>query len=250
MARFPLRPVVSKTSTNVLGRTHRFDLAADINKQSLDDIQQIMREITDYEVKEQRKLGNPYQRYFVDNKENAPLENAKKRTEVLFTPSLPRQAMVDVSKYLLEGYRKAAGVRTGALQDIDFWEWVLVRKNRPDKLILQPTDIDDFRTGDYLVLRPKLAYATVVNNVIAHAGTNLSIKNRRGTLTMGPMGYAAQKVKHSGKYANFTIYAARDPSYHAPLINVPGRSKKEQSEQGTGFIVIRATRHGKYRKPI
>lgn len=248
MTNYAFRDVVPHTKTNTVGRTETFNLAQDINKQSRDDIQRMLKTITSNETERQERLGNPPVRVIVDRNEGKSFAAAENVVEVLFGNKLTAAAMVAVEQALFDAIRKATGPRTGMLANRDLWEWKYIAEGR-ERVLNGPQDIPSLRRGDRLILRPKLAYATIVNNIVAAHG-RVSFTSRGQKIPMGFLGYAAQKAKRKGVLRNFTVYAYRDPSVVTRLVNVRERPDTEQSQQGTGFIAIRAGRARRYRKLI
>lgn len=247
---FALRTVVPKVKVTRFGTTQTFDIKndTDVYKQSLDDVQQMLRQIAADDTAGQIALGNNPSRVIIDNHEASGryVVRAQKKIEVLFGTKLPREAMVAIEAALLEGINAGTDAKenkyrppTGALKDLDYWRWTLLSGGK-EKVLLGPEDIDNFQFSDRLILKPQIAYATAVNNVVANRGT-VAYKTKRGSATMGFLGYAAQKVKRNSRFKNLIIYAARDPKW-----SIPG----EKSTQGTGFIVIRAGRAKGYRSPF
>jgi hypothetical protein len=229
-----------------MGQNQTFQLAVDIKKQSLDDIQQMMRRIAVEETEKQDRQGNKFTRVLSDARDNKTIDQAQRSIEVFFGVKVPREAMAAVEKFLLEGIRQSTGIKTGALRDLDFWQWKYVKQSGGERALGGPQDLNDFAYGDSLILRPKLAYATLVNNIVASRGST-TIKGKGGRVSMGFLGYAAQRAKRSRQFRTLTIYAARS-DYKTAMTNYPGRSAEEQSNQGTGFIVIKAKRAKCYRK--
>lgn len=231
-------------------------IEADVKKQSVADIQSIIRNTTADAVNEQIALGNTPSQIIVDNRNNKNPAQAEKKTETFFGAKVSRDAMVAVQAYLLEAIqRSTSGIRrrpnqkpykSGAIGDIDYWRWVYAPRDGSEREISGPQNFDTFVNGDALILYPKLAYATIVNNIVANSGS-VAINNRGGRLQMGFLRYAAQKAKRDPRFRNLTIYAGIDPKYRGTFTNYPGRTKNEMSNKGTGFIVIRASRAKRYR---
>lgn len=236
---YPLRDVIPKTKTNVVGKTETFTLRDDINKQSLDDIQQLMKTIAADETEQQIRLGNPPSRIITDNREGKPATQAEKRIEVIFGASLPRLAMVTVEQALLAAIRKSTGVRSGGLVDLGNWEWIYLHDGT-ETTLNGPQELAQFKHGDIVLLRPKLDYASIVNNVVANQGS-VGFKTKGGGLGMGFFGFAAQAAKRNPQLRNFTIYAGRTGGGSNDVTG-------EESKTGTMFIAIRAARAKRYRK--
>lgn len=234
---YPLRDVVPKVSTNIVGRQETFRLDIDIKKQSLDDIQRIIKDITATETANQERLGNPVSQVIVDNKNNKPFNNVEKKVEVLYGSALPKKAMQTVEQALLIALERSTGRDTGRLQRKAYWNWYLFQDGRVTKLAGAQT-FTYFRPGDRVILRPTLNYATVVNNIVANHGT-VAYKTKGGGLSMGFLGFAANVAKRNAIFKALTVYAARDSKYSM---------EGEKSTQGTGFIVIKAQKAKKYRQ--
>lgn len=239
MKRFPLREVVPTRTTRSVGSgtTERFNLKDEINKQSLDDIRQTMRDIAAQEINANEKQGNTVSQIIVDNRDANRIDNAQKRIEVFFGVTVPADAMRTVEAALFAAIERSTDPETGKLNSRDAWQWLLIQNGNETRLG-GPQDLTSFNQGDRLLLKPTLNYATLVNNVVAGGG-DIGYKTKGGGVGMGFLGFAAQATKRNPKFRNLTIYAGFDPQY-----NVPG----ELSPRGTGFIAIKAKRTRRFRR--
>ncbi len=236
----PLPTVIEKSKTTKLGTSQRIDIRLDIAKQTQSDIRAMMIGIAVHESQEQTAIGNPPQRVIVDGRENKNIKQVNKKIEIYFGVKLAQVAMTTVESALLSAINKSTTAKTGRLKDIrGSWEWTLVQGGR-SRVIQSADEIQSFGYRDYLMLKPKLPYATIVSNVIADTG-KVKRRAKKQSINMGILGYAAQKAKRTAALRDFTVYASRTRDFM-----VPG----EKSTTGTGYITIRAKRARRYRSLI
>ena len=250
------KTVIAKTKTVTLGgkgavqaTSQRIDLGIDIEKQGLEDIAYMVQSLFVGEIQEQGRAGNPANTMIGDNRTMRALSDigrVKRKAVAMFGVTLAKAAMVEVERELAKNISRATNAKTGKLSNIGtYWKWVHVSKGRQITLG-SPQDIKDFATGDVLILKPTLDYATIVNNVVAASGSHTYSRGRKAskrTVAMGFLGKTAQVVKRRTVFRDLTIYAARTEGRSAQFT-----LRGEKSNQGTGFLIIRNARARKYRK--
>lgn len=236
-APFPL--VIDKVKNTKLGKNVIVNLRIDFDKQTIADVRAMMVGITVEEVRQQTSIGNPPQRILVDGQEGKALNRVQRKVEVYYGVKLAQAAMNAVESALLQAIKKSTDPKTGRLADLSNWQWTLIQGGR-SRVISSANDIQTFGYRDYLVLRPKLPYATLVSNVVAGTG-KVTRKAKKQNVGMGILGYAAQKAKRTAALRDFTVYASRTMEF---------RVAGELSNTGTGFITIRAKRARRYRSLI
>jgi len=225
------------------GQTLTESLRVDMTTTSKADIQSMIISIVAKETETQIKLGNPPVITEVDGVKNKPVTNVNKKVIVLFGTQLKVDAMQKVTQLLMTNIRASTNVNTGNLSDPGNWEWRLIRNGKPAPIV---GDTVNFGPRDFLVLRPKLNYASAVNKRVA-AGSN-SLEYRASNARKGKTAKRNQKLGFMAK----TARDARGVSDLVPFsvtvgmtskFAVPGELRKIG---GTAYLLI-APRRRSYR---
>lgn len=226
MIKLPL--VVEKIKTVKLGGAasilQRQEFAVDLKNQVVADIQNAIIEITIEQVDIQDRLQNPPSSIAVDNSTTTKITDVRAKIEMSFGNQLQAGALRQVELQLSRAIIRATHPRTGKLENMSNWEWLHIT-DKGAKVVNAKT-LDVIGIDEKLYLRPKLAYAGLVNSLIA---------KRDGT---GFMGTASQKVKRSRFFKLFSIYAATTKAFMSP--------SEYMSNIGSPVIVVRP-RRGRYK---
>ncbi|RLC00596.1 MAG: hypothetical protein DRH90_18140 [Deltaproteobacteria bacterium] len=195
-------------------------LNVEMEKQSLSDIQYLLKEITYEDTEQQIRLDNPPTRVAVDNRENKPVSQAEWKTEVQFGQIIDHIMIRTVQRELINAIRRTTQERTGALQDIHNWEWVYYSKKGKRGVKVNPFKIEALPSGARLVLRPtsKIPYASWANMWVAKQGTDFTPsrgKNKGVTRTRneGFMAQAIAKFKRSQFAKSYTMWVSFSKKY-------------------------------------
>lgn len=190
MITYPL--VVSKTRSIKLGdgraTVKRLDFGVDIQKQTVADMLQWLRQGTKEGIAAQVALDNPPATVNVDGSDVKSIDDAQRKTVTTFGTTIAAAAMREVERILSDNIRKSVSkIRprsTGKLADTrGSWEWVILKgANSRIEQSVPAGGPKTFMPGDRLILRPKpgaIPYAWYVNYWAHRAGQ--SREGRRGS---------------------------------------------------------------------
>ncbi len=243
---------IPKTKTVDLGGGHtgtRISLAQEVNTQSLEDVRTLLRETTERDTRQQVAQGNPPQFWEVDGQTGKPVEQAMKRTVVVFGAALAAAAMRLIESALEAAIRKSATARSGALADVKGrWEWKLITRTG-ERHVSSANPPVSLSIADKLILMPAgVPYATNVNQAVdgvlrRASGTTAgegSLKRRRRVKhagaaakgsSVGFLETATASLRARSEFKQFSIYAAFTRSHKV--------SGERSRMQGSPMIVVR-----------
>jgi len=246
---FPLPLVVPKTRIVTLGGSggesaRRATLTADIRAQSLADVHAMLVGITREDTAQQIRIGNPPQLVEVDNKTNVSVENAKRKTVVVFGTTLAKAAMRMVETELQAAISASTRVKTGRLRNMGSWEWRYIPKGSSARIVSSANPPAAFARGDKLVLVPaSVPYATAVNRAVANSGrlnahTATGRKRKDGSTALPPkasqnLGFLAATARAVRRRSEFKQFAVIVEFTRAHAV------AGEVYKHGTGVITIR-----------
>jgi len=180
-----------------------------------------MHDLTVDDTQQQIDIGNPPQIVQVDGRTDTRIEDIQRKSVVIFGSTLPKEAMALVVREL---QRAIAGLDlrdTGALMDMNNWQWVFVQKGKGAQNISSGSPPSAFTQGDQLVLSPDFVpYASWAN-----------MEAKRITGSKGFMAIATAAVRKLPVFKQFACYAMFTSKH-----SVAG----ERYPHGTPIIVIRA----------
>lgn len=219
---FPL--VIPKTRTIRLGEgggtLTREQFGLEVQKQSIADIQAYMHDLTVDDTQQQIDIGNPPQLVTVDGRTDKRIEDIQRSAVVIFGNTLPKEAMLLVVRELQRAIAHLDLRDTGALQDMNNWQWVFVPKGKGAQNISSGNPPTQFVQGDQLILSP---------DFVPHA----SWANWEASKITGGAGFmsvATRAVRRIPVFKQFACYAMYTTKH-----SVAG----ERWRYGTPIIVIR-----------
>lgn len=218
---FPL--VVPKTRTIRLGDGHTLTqerFALELNEQSLADIRAYMHDLIVDDTQQQINLGNPPNISTVDGRTDKRIEDIQRQAVVIFGAALPKEAMQLVVRELQRAIISLDLKDTGALSNMQNWQWVFIRKGQGPLNISSGSPPEQFVQGDQLVLSP--------DNVPYASWANFRAKQINGS--KGFMALATAAVRKLPVFKQFACYTLFTSKY-----SVAG----ETYPHGTPIIVIR-----------
>jgi hypothetical protein len=216
-------------------------LRIDMTNISKADIQSMMISIVSEEAANQSKMGNPPSITEVDGSKSKPVSQVYKKVTVLFGVQLASSALKQVERLLSENISATTSAKTGALSDMSNWEWRHIRNGRTIPL----SDSINFGSKDFIVLRPKLGYASAVNKRVASGENSLTYratKSKRVAKRNQKLGYMAATARQARQISELVPFSVSVGMTTA--FKVPGELRKIG---GTAYLII-APRRGKYRR--
>jgi hypothetical protein len=227
-----------------------------ISADNLAVVHKRLREIAIERVAEQQRLGNEPTRVEVDSSAFKPITVATRNVTVYFGNKLIKAAMLEVESLLRAAIDASTTARTGALRNIQQnWEWVLIRGYGSTKPggVVTPSSVEALGFGytDRVILRPKLHYATAVNQNVAGGRKGLSVKRRGKSAketnkrrdNIGFFGHAAQSLRRNALFkTQFSVVAGFSSYFLAPgEVATAGKG----GSKITGFLMISNRRRGR-----
>ena len=213
----------------------------DVKRQTVADIQNLIKLITAEEVENQERLGNPATALAVDNSTTKSIKDVQRKTEVAFGNLLQVAAMRMIEMTLATNIKKATASKSGKLSNMSNWEWLLVTPT--ETRIVTKSTLPTMGIDDRVILRPKLKYAGLVNSLVAQSSLksgfsrttrkNNPKKKIRGR-KMGFMGATSQSVKRSRFLKLFSVYAGTTKAFM-----IPG---EYMTDIGSPCIIVRPRR--------
>jgi hypothetical protein len=238
---YPMPLVILPRKSTTLGgeRVARDRFVVEVQHQSLADVRSMLRGITREQTAQQIALGNPPQILEVDNRTGKRLDDAQRKTVVLFGTFLAAAAMREVEIELAGAIARATTAHSGRLGNVTAsWQWLFIAKGRAPRLVSAGTPPKSFASGDQLVLIPHaVPYATLTNRNVARGG-RLNATARKGSKTArakqnrGFLFTAAEGARRRATFAQFSVRVVFSKSHM-----VPGEIMTRTS--GSGMIVIR-----------
>jgi hypothetical protein len=240
-----LPTVVPKVRTIAGEQVGREKFSVEMMTQSLADVRAMLRQITIQVTAEQIALQNPPQLLEVDGQSARTVEQAMKKTVVLFGNTLSAAAMRQVEIELRSAIARSTTSRSGRLLGIGTtWQWRFIPKGGAPRVVTSASPPAVFAAGDALTIMPVgVPYATLTNRNVAHSG-KLNRKPRAGKVApkssqnIGFLGTAARAVRRRSDFKNFSVLVEFSRAHM-----VPGELMSRT--QGTGMITIRARRRGR-----
>ena len=216
-------------------------LRIDMTNTSKADIQSMLIAIVANETATQTKLGNPPSITEVDGSKSKPVSQVYKKVTVLFGVQLAKSALRQVERLLSANISATTNANTGALADMSNWEWRHIRNGRQIPL----ANTINFGPRDFLVLRPKLAYASAVNKRVASGSQSITYNPAKAKRVakrnqkLGFMAATARQARQVSELIPFNVSVGMTTAF-----KVPGELRKIG---GTAYLII-TPRRGKYRR--
>lgn len=216
-------------------------LRIDVANVSKEDIRKLMLTIVANETKKQTAIGNPPQITEVDNSKSKPVSAVNKKIVILFGTSLPGNALRQVESLLMANISTSTNANTGALMDMKNWEWRHIRNGRQIPIT---GGAINFGPRDFLVLRPKLAYASAANKRVASGSKSIDYnpanakRVAKRNQKLGFMAATARQARRVKDLVPFNVSVGMTMAF-----KVPGELRKIG---GTAYLII-TPRRGRYR---
>jgi hypothetical protein len=216
-------------------------LRLDVSNIGKADIRKMLMAIIGQESANQTKLGNPPSITEVDGNKSKPVSQVNKKVVVLFGVQLAMSALKQVERLLSANISASTTANTGALADMSNWEWRHIRNGRQIPL----ASTINFGPRDFLVLRPKLAYASIANKRVAAGSKSITYnptKSKRAAKRnqkLGFMAATARQARQVSELIPFNVSVGMTTAF-----KVPGELRKIG---GTAYLMI-TPRRGKYRR--
>ena len=217
------KPSVSQTQT----------FGVDISKLGLQDIRSMLVDIIARDTAIERRAGNEPTIVDVDGSKSKPIAAVNKRITVLFGTSMPVVALERLKAALIQNIQASTTANTGKLSSPSSWEFTHIRAGRKIPL---GANIN-FGPRDFVILKPKVSYATAANKRVAAGSRSLEFKApnaRKGKTAkrnqrLGFMAMTARQARHMIEFLQFSVTVGFTRAY-----KIPG----EVSKQGTAYLII------------
>lgn len=209
------------------------------------DIARMIRRITVEQTQIEIDHGNPPMVVEVDGSKSKPVSMAEKKVIVLFNTVVQLAALERLKTMLLANIANSTEAVSGALRSPGNWEFKLIRNGRALAL---PSTAVPLGQNDFIVLRPRLPYASAVNKRVAHgrgsftyrpenakAGSKVAKRNQK----LGFLAMTARQARGVGELVQFTVVVRNTIAFQ-----VPG----EKRRYGTAFLLITPRRKRNYRR--
>lgn len=217
-------------------------LRIDVTNVGKEDIRKMMLDIAANETQTETKNGNPPQITEVDGSKSKPVSQVNKKIIILFGTQLAASALRAVERLLISNIQASTTAISGKLADVSNWEWRHIRAGRQIPIT---GGAINFGPRDFLVLRPKLAYASAANKRVA-AGSNSITYNpanakrvAKRNQKLGFMAATARQARQVAELVPFSVSVGMTMRY-----KVPGELRKIG---GTAYLTI-APRRKNYRR--
>lgn len=235
----------------------RDTLQLDMEKQSLSDIQHMLKAITIQEVEQQERMGNEASRLAVDSREGKPIANAERRTEVQFGAYITIRVLHRIKQALLEQIRSEISDRAGkwtastrvlrAAASSTTWQWYYVEPDGKHGRRFRPGELKNMPYGSKVVLRPRVPDIEYENMLALWR--ELGYRRSPKIAGKGDKGVHAKGSKRSGKgfMARSIDKAKRWQAIKPYTIYITFTNKYEPAgskfaKQGAPCIVVMARR--------
>lgn len=237
---YPL--VIPPTRTVNVGQGQsvgRQTLPVEVELQSLADVRAMIRNTTQEQAAIQIRLGNPPSHVEVDGKTNKPVDDAARKTVVVYGTVLAQVAMRLAEMELASAIDRSTRAHSGRLHSTtSAWRWLYLPKGGAARPVSSGQVLPTFAIGDALLLVPQsVPYATLANRNVARSG-KLSVKvGKRGKSApkslqnIGFLLTAARALRAKNVFKQFHVIVTFTKAHM-----VPGEVMTR--EQGTGYIRI------------
>ena len=250
----------SKT-IDIGGSTHQRDVVTQsVQGWAREQVHAALRQTTIDITGQQAKLGNVASTITVENSNFKSIDQAEKKTVVLFGTTLAKAVVAAVQRALIATIEASTDKHSGVLANLANWEWILVPGEGQARRV-DPFTIASLGLKDRLILRPfnvikttskgPVNYATAVNQNVAggrrgfnfKVGNKASGKKMRANTGKGFFGASAELLRRDSNIRqSFSVYAGFTQRFTAP--NEKARAGKGGALQ-TGQIVLRPKKRGK-----
>ncbi len=220
-------------------------IAVDISNVGKEDIRNMLIAIVSNESANQTRINNPPTITDVDGQKNKPIQQVNKKIVVLFNTQLDVSVLKKVESLLFANISASTNKITGGLSSASNWEWRHIRSGRQVPIVGGKIS---FRQRDFLVLRPKLSYASAVNKRVASGSRSLTyspIKKRKSKTVakrnqnLGFMAMTARQARGMQELVPYSVTAGMTQAF-----KVAGEARKIG---GTAYLLIAPRRKGNYR---
>jgi hypothetical protein len=246
LARAPLVIAQRKTTNiRILGEplSKRDTLVVDMNKQSLADIQWMLKAITIDDTAAEIRKGNEPTRLVVDAKETTYLAFAQRKVEVTFGNFLDQLLIRLIQRQLMSAIRSyAVSPKDAALGTMANWGWAYAAKRGEAASPVNVTAVTSLPVGSYLILKPTSNQVGLANMFAARKDAGKAPdqwwdKGRSGG--RGFMSKSLDTLKRSRLMKNYTIHVVFTKRFQTP---------GEKYSHGTPVVVLRARRNRGYKR--
>jgi hypothetical protein len=243
--KWPPPLVIPPRRTTTIGgqRVTTERLLVEIGIQSTADVRAMLRAITVEQTAIQIRLDNPPQLLEVDGRAARSVDDAKRKTMVVFGTALAASAMREVELELAAAIARTTTPHTGRLGNLSNWVWMFCPKGGAARPVTSANPPKSLTAGDSLVLYPRgVPHATMVDTLIAQSG-KLNRAPRKGARAAkakenkGFLFWAAQAARRRAVFKPFAVYV----TYSHSWFQVSGEI---MTRRGTGMIVIRPRARG------
>lgn len=239
----PLKPPKKRTINLGDARVtqNEYTFARDVRDWGLNDIHDMITTITLNDVGQEMRAGNDPTTIEVDGQKNKTLQQVERKVIVLFSRAIPRQALEELRSVLIRNIQASTEAKSGKLSDPSSWEFKLIRNGRAISLSGAKEIL--LQQRDYIILMPKLFYASSVNMRVAGGskamdyvpasnskkGRKPSGKTAKRNQKLGFMAMTARMARGMAAFATFAVTVLNTTRFA-----VPG----ERRRYGTAFLRI------------
>lgn len=195
-------------------------LKYDVSALGRDDIRRLMLSIVERDVAAETAAGNPPSITEVDGNKMKPASQAQKKIIVLFGVQLPVAALRTIEGLLMDAIAASTTPKTGRLGDPSSWEWRHIRSGRT--IPIAGSGSISFGPRDFLVLRPRLGYASAANKRVASGERALTYNPAKAKRVakrnqgLGFMAMAARACRQVPDLVPFSVTVGMTTQYPAP----------------------------------
>lgn len=232
----PKKRVIVLGDTRVMQQTDTF--ALDVYAFGVNDIHDMIVRLTERDTKEQIDAGNAPTSLIVDGSKNKPLNTVEKKATVLFAEAIPIAVLMGLKSTLISNIRSSTTARTGALSSANNWEFRLIRNG---KSVPMPSGSVILQQRDYIVLMPRLGYASAVNMRVAGGSKSFNYRPTNASGKSSPAKVAKRNQKLG--FMAMTARMARTLPGFAQLSVIVLNTKRfavpgERRRYGTAFLRV------------
>jgi len=225
------RKTIVVDGSTAISRADR--ISVDIEKMGVADIRAMLVDIITRDTAIERAAGNEPSIVDVDGSKSKPISMVNKRVTVLFGTSLSLAALDRLKSVLIKNIQQSTTAQTGALSSPGSWEFTHIRNGRKVPLGSRI----NFGPRDFVVLKPRLGYATAVNKRVASGSNSLEYrapnarkgKTAKRNQRLGFMAMTARQARGIAEFIPFSVTVGFTKAF-----KVPG----EVSTQGTAYLII------------
>lgn len=209
------------------------------------DIANMIKAITLRETNTEIAHDNPPMAVEVDGSKSKPVSMATRKVIVLFNTFITATALERLKGMLIANIQHSTESVTGALRSPGNWEFRLIRNGAQVPITGASIGLGQ---NDFIVLRPRLPYASAVNKRVAHGrgsftyrpdnakpGAKVAKRNQK----LGFMAMTARQARNYADFIQFTVMVKNTIAY-----KVPG----EKRRYGTAFLLITPRRRRNFRR--